>query len=768
MEGKRGLFIAFEGIDGCGKSTQLKKFVDYLIVLDKANHVVVTREPYKKVSVKDILREDDNPRTNAEKLAEIFISDRKEHAAELIVPSVEKGWLVVCDRYKLSTIAYQSSQGLDMMRLIELQKDLPVPDMTFVFDLSSRSAAKRMMGEQDRAAPHKFEANLDFLENTRQQFKRAAGVLGEKIVIIDAERNVEEVFEDVKRNFVKEFGSYFGKPAEKKKKYDFMEDVPDRIKKELAKYFTSVGGDTFAIVGMPPELTGGALARYSRAPTGMQLTIVNEFLDESGKPNQEKGSELMDRVLNAYGDESVGELEGAHLGLENISQVLTKSIEDRRIGGSPIEQSTRYVKYDQKDKSGKWRYLRPKEIMDSEFANEFEAVNDLAFEVYSEGVRRLIEYFKKQFPEENFEIEVERDGKNVKAKKSFLKGEDEERAFKNAYNFTVRCAALDVGRCVLPSSTLTHLGVFGNGRFFTNVITQMKSGELEEERVRALDIERELGKVIPTFIKRNREIPAIAERHAAMRRLGVELFSGVKPDALWVDLVENNDYLDQVVASALYPYANISLRQILRELKKMPEARKLEILEKYIGKRENRRDRTGRGLEAGYPLTFDLVGCFAEFRDLERHRMLTQQRQMLTTDLGFIMPPEMKEVRFDGEVEEVVKRMEVLNRTLRENGLLAASQYATLFNHRLRFMLGMNLREFQHLSELRTQPAGHFSYRSMVMEMARQVNEKIHWAHKAFGFVDYSDPGNRITRAKEQSRIAGGNLKKGLEGDVDL
>src|SRR3989344_7911941 len=124
------------------------------------------------------------------------------------------------------------------------------------------------------------------------------------------------------------------------KSYKSISEVPEHILGKLPQYFSS-DGDTFVIRNLPPELTGGLLARYSRAPTSLRLTLVNEFLDDDGNPSQQKGSELMDRVLNAFGDESVGELEGAHVGMEGISQLLTKEIEDRRIGGSPIEQSTR-------------------------------------------------------------------------------------------------------------------------------------------------------------------------------------------------------------------------------------------------------------------------------------------------------------------------------------------------------------------------------------------------------------------------------------------
>jgi dTMP kinase len=766
IENKKGMFIAFEGIDGCGKSTQIKKFVEYLFSKDKHNHVVLTRNPYKDTDIRGILRDDDDPLTQSDKLAKLFIDDRKLQAQEIISPNIEKGHFVVSDRYKLSTITYQGAQGLDIIDLIKRHDGLPIPDITFIIDLSAQDSSLRMKNEQGRNE-HKFEADLIFLEKVRQNYLKIKDFLNnEKIFIIEGKRNIDVIFKEIISIFEREYEENICE--NKKIKYASIKEVPEHIIKNLKKYFSNVGGDCFVIQNLPPELTGGALARYSRAPTNMQLTIINEFLDEKGLPCQEKGSELINRVLNAYGDDSIGELEGTHVGIENISQILTKTFEDRRIGGSPIEQSTRYVNYDQKDENGEWRYLRPKEIMNSILKEEYEKVNNRAFEVYSELVKTLQEYFKKQLPEEEFEIEVERNKEKIKVKKNELKGEKEEKAFRIAYGFTIRCAALDVGRCVLPSSTLTQLGIYGNGRFFTNVLSALKSGELEEEKEKGFELEEELKKVIPTFIKRNKQDGRIKIINQEMRKLSKQLFSGIKPIDESVTLVERADFLNEIVSGIIFPYADISLQQILNEVKKMPYLQKLEIIEKYRGRRETRRDRTGRGIEAGYPITFDLVGCFAEYRDLERHRMLTQQRQLLTTTLGFIMPSEVIEVGFESRVMEVVKKMEELNKELRELGFVSASQYVTLFNHRIRFMLGMNLREFQHLSELRTQPAGHFSYRAMVMKMAEQLSARDGWTNLATEFIDFSDPSNKISRAKEQSRIAGKNLACGIDGDVDF
>ena len=551
-------------------------------------------------------------------------------------------------------------------------------------------------------------------------------------------------------------------------KYLSIDEVPEELKAKLGKYFTNVGGSTFVIHGLPPELTGGALARYSRAKTGIQLIILNEFLDEHGKPSQQKGSELMDRVLNAFGDDSVGELEGTHVGLENISQLLTKEIEDRRIGGSPIEQSTRYVIYDEKDKQGKWRYLRPREITESGLEEQYEKVNNKAFEVYSEGVQLLQNYFKKELPRNQFQIEVEREGRKVKANESELQNDGERKAFSIAYNFTIRCAALDVGRCLLPSSTLTHLGVHGNGRYFSHLLSHLKSSELSEAQERAVELEVELNKVIPTYIKRNKSNPKKAEINRNMKQLSEGLFKNIKPHDDKVTLIPHTSYLHEVVASCLFSYTTVSLEQIELVLCQLPKEKKLKILQTYKGNRESRRDKNGRGLEAGYPLTFDLIGGFAEYRDLERHRILTQQRQSLTTDLGFIVPPEMVEVGLEEKVKEVEGMMRSLNQDLRRAGLGEAAQYATLFNHRIRFMMGMNLRAFQHLAELRTQPAGHYSYRSMVQEMVQKVEERDPWTKEFLGYVDFSDPDNKISRANEQARIAGKNLAAGIDGNTDL
>lgn len=204
---KKGIFIVFEGIDGCGKSTQIKKFVEYLFNVDKHNHIFLTRNPYKNQNIREILRKDDNPLTRAEKLAGLFIEDRFKHVEEVVKPNLEREIIVVSDRFKLSTIAYQSAQGIPIVDLIKRHEGLLVPDITFVIDLPASLAVERMKNDdkREKGKEHKFEANLEFLEKTRNNYLKAKDLLtNEKIFIIDGNRSVDEIHQDIVSIFERE------------------------------------------------------------------------------------------------------------------------------------------------------------------------------------------------------------------------------------------------------------------------------------------------------------------------------------------------------------------------------------------------------------------------------------------------------------------------------------------------------------------------------------------------------------------------------------
>ena len=547
------------------------------------------------------------------------------------------------------------------------------------------------------------------------------------------------------------------------------DELTDRERELLKPYLSDVDANVFALENLNPEVIGGALARYSRAPTGFKETVAREFLNPDGTPNDVKGSQMIDRVVNKFGDESVAELAVAPLCMEEISNLMTKIIEDCRIGGSPIEESTRYVLYDAK-KNGRWRYVCPDNIKQSELGNAFVANMDFLFETYAAMVEPMQDLFRKRLTEDEFKIEVERDGSIQKLGRKSLENENEIKAHRIAYNFTIRSAACDVIRCILPACTQANVGLVGNGRFFSGLITKLLSQDLDEAHELAGSIRNALNTQIPTFIKRAARNNYVANNHQAMRKLCQELFASVQiENSAEVELLEDiaEDQWVNLISNMIFPYVRHSSSQVRGIVKSLSEERRKQIFDTYIGSRESKRDRPGRALEYGYPIQFDILAGFAEYRDLQRHRMLTQQRQDLGIDLGYSVPEEIEEIGMGEKVQECFERTESLHRDLKKAGMEQEAQYATLFNHYIRWNVGMNLRELGHLVELRTQKAGHPKYRRTAQMMARQYLNRHPEMEPVLHYVDYNDYDGGITRADQEARTARKSLASNLFDDQD-
>ena len=547
-------------------------------------------------------------------------------------------------------------------------------------------------------------------------------------------------------------------------------DELTKIEKEhLSPYISDVDADVFVIGNLNPEVVGAALARYSRAPTGIKETIAREFLNPDGTPNEVKGTELIDRVVNKYGDESVAELAVAPLCIENISNLMTKVIEDCRIGGSPIEESTRYVLYDVKH-NDQWRYVRPQSIMKSDLAEPYVKTMDFLFETYAGLVEPMQEFFRKKLPASTFKIEVEREGHVAMLGADALINDNEKRAHRLAYGFTIRSAACDIIRCILPASTKANMGLVGNGRFYSGLISKLLSQELDEGWLLAGNIREALGTQIPTFIRRADKNEYLVENQKKIRELSVALFKDVQIETVpEVVLIEDRieDYTINLLANIIFPYVQHSTMQIRNVVRALPEKKQNKILSTVLGERKSKRDRPPRAFEYGYPVNFDVVTGFAEYRDLQRHRMLTQQRQDMNVSLGYSVPEEIEEMGKGEVVQECFERSESLHSDLIKAGLVREAQYAPLFNHFIRWNMGMNLREMGHLTELRSQKAGHPKYRRTVQVMAKLYLKRHPEMESVLKFVDYNDYDQGITRAEQEARTARKSLSTGVFDDMD-
>jgi dTMP kinase len=196
---KRGKFIVFEGIDGCGKGTQVKLAASFIFSLNKEYDLLLTREPTRDFKeIRERLAKGTDAKKDAEWYAKMFIADRKNHIAKYILPALDNGTHVISDRYKHSTLAYQHTQGIGLNKLIEMHLGILVPDLTIIVDCPAEIAFKR---RREEGATDVFDKDLEFQEALRQNYLKLKDVLkGEIIAIVDGTRSVEEVFDEVKRH----------------------------------------------------------------------------------------------------------------------------------------------------------------------------------------------------------------------------------------------------------------------------------------------------------------------------------------------------------------------------------------------------------------------------------------------------------------------------------------------------------------------------------------------------------------------------------------
>ena len=508
-------------------------------------------------------------------------------------------------------------------------------------------------------------------------------------------------------------------------------------KKSLAPFFTNLSEPVFGLK-LPQEVAGALFSRYSRSTKSLRRTFLDEFLGDpelalkgllGGQvPVSEqsdavkKARAFYDRVLVGYGDDSVAQLGGAHIACEGISNVSVKILEDARLGLAPLEKSTRYVRFNQKDENGNYLFFQEPKIMASSHRATYLEVMNLLFETYSRQIDPMTEFVKKSLPIEEVELRHPQTGGRL----SYQEAKRDERLKKwaeTAYRSTVRAHTCDVLRSYLPAATLTNAGFFGDGQAFEYMLTKLFSHELTEAKELATAMNRELNDLIPSFVKRARLSEYIRDTYSATRSLTAQLVS--KPPARStkpVVLVDHDRKAEEkIIAAILYPHARHPLDQLRKLVEGMPQAKRRKILNEYLKRRRHRRDKPGRALEQVY-YTFDILGNLGAYRDLQRHRILTQDRQDFTTVHGYDTPAEIEEAGFRSEFDRCMEKASLLYQQIHRE-LPQEAQYVVPFAYKIRWTMKMNLREAVHIGELRTTPQGHPDYRFIVQEMWRKIND---------------------------------------------
>ncbi len=193
-----GLFVVFDGIDGSGKGTIISEVRRFLINKGiPENDIVVTAEPTNSESgkkIRELLNSGASPESNAEELLNLYVEDRKKHVEKKIIPALNKGKIILCDRFKHSTFVYQTMQGIHIEKIHELHKGIIVPDVTFILDLSVDVALERV---SRRNFKETFEQK-DFLEKVRAGFLSLKKTFSdEEIYFINAEETINKVAEKV-------------------------------------------------------------------------------------------------------------------------------------------------------------------------------------------------------------------------------------------------------------------------------------------------------------------------------------------------------------------------------------------------------------------------------------------------------------------------------------------------------------------------------------------------------------------------------------------
>lgn len=723
-----GLFIALEGTDGAGKSTQFDLLAKKII--DAGYKVETLQFPRYKEESSHFVREylkgkfgDSNevgPYT-----ASLFYALDRYHASEQIKKWLNEGKIVLADRFTGSNMAHQGSffdqpeqrKGF-FLWLDQIEYDMlkiPRPDISLVLRVPSEIASSNVDKRGEEKDIHEKDRNHS--KRTVEVYDNLCELFPKDFKRVDCVRNGTLMDKQSISSLLWNIVQPILPEAPTKKKDPPLTLKSDKVDIESA--VTNTTDNIYALTNMlPPQTIAAAMARLSRRKSDLRQILADEFLYS---PHKSEG--LLKRVISEYGDDSVQQLAGQYFVVEGASNLLTKKIESCRMG-SYLEQSTRYIFFDEQDKNGNYQYYIPDNLSEEVKAMYIKSM-DKIFGLYSHMANELTEHILRS----NDLPENERDG-----------------AFKAA----VRAKACDAIRGVLPVAVKSTVGVFASAQTVEHMVEKLLADDLLEVRTAGKKILAETRKVIPSFLERADKAGRGAEytkylnkTKQEMRELNNELIN----NRFSVDMenVKLDNYFPKnelsICADILYEESNLSMQELKNELENIPVSNKAEIINGYIGTRSDRRHKPGRAFENVH-YSFSLLSDYGIFRDLSRHRIVNGLVwQELSPRYGYQIPDLIEEAGLEEDYIECFDTSLKLHSEVQRQGFIYESQYSTLLGHRMRWNISFNAREAYHILELRTSNQGHPGYRELAQQMYEQIEAVHPLIAKGMSFINTnSDP----------------------------
>jgi thymidylate synthase ThyX len=505
--------------------------------------------------------------------------------------------------------------------------------------------------------------------------------------------------------------------------------------------------EVFAVFGVEPEIQAYAMAKYSRSSLSMK-----ESLREISTQKAEK---FLNTFYFQYGHRSIADLAHIALAVERLSILAAIEVADeQRWDGQ--ERSTRYQDF---KKSG---YYVPEFGSDEDARKLYRETLDFLFAEYEALSAHMTQHLI-----------------NITPKPADMKQE--------AYERTLKARAFDITRYLLPLATNTSLGEIVNARTLEIQVAHLLSHTHKEVRVLGESLKKaatgaaynvnaeslqdlvsqiravspELGaraeqellrevRVAPTLVKyadpNEYEMATRRELRQAARELMAD--EPLAPSKAIVDLLDEEPLEVEIATTLLYEHSHHSYRQIRQALQVSGERYRREIIDLGLRHR-GKHDEMLRGFRAGQQFRFDILMDTGGFRDMHRHRRCIQVMQGFTTQHGYEMLLDVEDAGVRGRFDAAMLRVQAAVENLAARKSPEAeenSQYAIPLAFRKRALFKMDFAEAVYISELRTTPAGHVSYRNVAYAMYEAVARKYPALAKYFRVHDVTAPVDLLQR----------------------